>query len=247
VYDPTVHRPADTAAADPGRVMRADVDRRWVKCYRPFVVTGGELSIRMLDLQFDEVSRFYQAPPHVKANGGMLLVDDLGRQQISPQDLMNRWITPLDRQHDYLTTHTGFKFSVPFDLALIFSTNLSPAAIADEAFLRRFGYKIHVGPVDAAVYRKIFENVCAASGVPFDAPSFDWLLNSRHPASGRPLLASYPRDLIGRIRELAEYEESPAAMTTEALDRAWSTYFVTAEPADAPHAADTALVRPESR
>ena len=225
VYDPIVHE-AVSSDRDDSRPIRANVDRRWVVCKRPFVLTGGELSLRMLDLQFDEVSRFYQAPPHVKANGGVFVVDDLGRQLVSPRELMNRWIVPLDRRRDYLTLHTGFKLSVPFDMAIVFSTNLRPDAIADEAFLRRFGYKVFVGPVDEDSYRQIFQGACESLGVKFDSAAFHWLLQERHSKTARPLLACYPRDLAGRIRDFAIYEGHEAVMTPLTLDRAWNTYFV---------------------
>lgn len=229
IFDPIVHRIADAPELSSG-AMRADLDTRWVACKRPFVLTGGELSLAMLDLQIDPVSRFYQAPPHIKANGGIFVIDDLGRQLVSAHDLMNRWIVPLDRGHDYLTLHTGFKFSVPFDMTVVFSTNLHPTQIADEAFLRRFGYKIHVGAVDRTSYRQIFEDACASLGVAFDEDAFEWLLRERHTPATRPLLACYPRDLTGRVRDFAIYEGERPQLSRESLDRAWRTYFVVEEP-----------------
>ncbi|MCB1907096.1 MAG: ATP-binding protein [Rhodocyclaceae bacterium] len=225
VFDPLIHEPIEAVQTD--GLIRRDVDERWQRCRRPVVIAGGELTLSMLDLQFDPSARFYQAPPHVKANGGLFVVDDLGRQMVSPRELMNRWIVPLDRDRDYLSLHTGFKFVVPFDLALIFSTNLEPQELADEAFLRRFGYKVHLGPMPAADYRRIFEEACADFGVLFDDEAFDWLLVERHAAEGRPLLACYPRDLIGRIRDFALYESCMPVVTCDALDRAWNTYFCT--------------------
>lgn len=230
VFDPILHEAIPDQHDSGSSAIRSDVDRRWVLCRRPFVLTGGELSLRMLDLQFDPVSRFYQAPPHVKANGGMFVVDDLGRQLVSPRELMNRWIVPLDRHVDHLTLHTGFKLTVPFDMSVVFSTNLRPDQIADEAFLRRFGYKIFIGPVDEPSYRKIFGEACASLGVHYDASALDWLMQERHLRQSRPLLACYPRDLAGRIRDFAVYEGVPAVMTPETLDRAWSTYFVAPDP-----------------
>ncbi len=224
VYDPTFHQALEQEAPE-GLLDRAH-DRRWQVCRRPMIVSGGELTLSMLDLQFDEQTRFYQAPPHVKANGGIYVVDDLGRQLVSPRDLMNRWIVPLDRRQDYLTLHNGFKFSVPFEMTVVFSTNLQPAQLADEAFLRRFGYKIMVGPVDPDSYRALFERVCDEYGVRFDAQGLDWLLRDRHHRTGRPLLACYPRDLIGRVRDLAVYQRVPAEMSVQALARAWSVYFI---------------------
>ena len=225
VFDPLIHQPIEGVRTD--GLIRRDVDERWQRCRRPVVIAGGELTLPMLDLQFDPGTRFYQAPPHVKANGGLFVVDDLGRQMVSPRELMNRWIVPLDRDRDYLSLHTGFKFVVPFDLAVIFSTNLQPQDLADEAFLRRFGYKVHLGPMPAADYRRIFREACAQFEVQFDDAAFDWLLAERHVPEGRPLLACYPRDLVGRIRDFALYEGCMPSVTCDALDRAWTTYFCT--------------------
>lgn len=140
-FDPLVHATVPGELEQSSGLVRPDHDLRWVACKRPVVLTGGELSLQMLDLQFDPVTRYYQAPPHIKANGGLLIVDDLGRQLVSPRELMNRWIVPLSRGRDFLSLHTGFKFAVPFDMSVVFSTNLKPSELADEAFLRRFGYE----------------------------------------------------------------------------------------------------------
>src|SRR5512139_450056 len=153
IYDPLVHQPMEYSGESKTRIERHIAqDARWVRCSRPVVLSGGELSLSMLDLQFDSEARYYTAPPQVKANNGLLIIDDLGRQLSEPRVIMNRWIVPMDRQVDYLSLHTGNKFRVPFDVNLVFSTNLQPAALADEAFLRRLGYKIFVGPIDAFDY-----------------------------------------------------------------------------------------------
>lgn len=223
IFDPLIHHPLDAVRGS--GLIRRDEDTRWQRCRRPVVIAGGELTLPMLDLQFDPAARFYQAPPHVKANGGLFVVDDLGRQLVSPRELMNRWIVPLDRSRDHLSLHSGFRFVVPFDLAVIFSTNLQPDDLADEAFLRRFGYKVHLGPMPRADYRRIFEQACEQSGVVFDGTAFDWLLAERHEPQERPLLACYPRDLVGRIRDFARYEGAAPVASRAALDRAWWTYF----------------------
>jgi len=225
VFDPLIHEPIDHKNGTASVLVRDDRDERWLWCRRPVVIAGGELTLEMLDLQFDPATRFYQAPPHMKANGGVFVVDDLGRQLVSPRDLMNRWIVPLDRNRDYLSLHTGFKFAVPFDMTVIFSTNLEPQELADEAFLRRFGYKVHLGPMDETSYRKIFEGVCERLDITFDPEGFDWLITHRHLAQGRDLLACYPGDLLGRVRDFAFYTRGEARATCEALDHAWSTYF----------------------
>lgn len=225
MFDPLIHSPI--AVTESSNLLRSDKDERWQWCRRPVVIAGGELTLQMLDLQFDQTTRYYQAPPHVKANGGVFVMDDLGRQLVSPRELMNRWIVPLDRNRDYLTLHTGFKFAVPFEMTVMFSTNLKPTEIADEAFLRRFGYKVYLGAMDLASYRQIFEGACRQYAVEFDEDGFDWLIIQRHRQEGRPLLACYPRDLLGRVSDFAIYEEKPAKATREALDRAWMTYFTT--------------------
>src|SRR4051812_47048078 len=168
VFDAVVHKPVMQERAT-GSVLDLGNrdDARWVMCQRPAVISGAELTLSMLDLQFDLKSRFYQAPPHVKANNGLFIVDDLGRQLISPRDLMNRWIVPMDRRVDYLALHTGKKFMIPFDLVLVFSSNLPPSDLADPAFLRRIGYKIFVGPLDEPEYRKVFADVCSELGIAF--------------------------------------------------------------------------------
>lgn len=225
VFDPLVHEPAGDALPPRSTLMRADRDERWVCCRRPVVIVGGELTLPMLDLQFDATTGYYQAPPHMKANGGLFVVDDLGRQMVAPQDLMNRWIVPLDRQRDYLSLHTGFRFTVPFDLTVVFSTNLRPDELADEAFLRRFGYKIPLGALDRDRYHRIFEAACDAMGVTFDAAALAWLLRERHKREGRELFACYPRDLVERVRDFSIYEGTTARLSPETLARAWQAYF----------------------
>ena len=226
VFDPMIHRPVGPETAPSGLDNRLRADERWVACARPIAVSGGELTIDMLNLQFDHVAGYYQAPAHVKANNGLYIIDDLGRQLMRSEQLMNRWIVPMDRGRDYLGLHTGGSFEIPFDLKLIFSTNLSPESIADEAFLRRLGYKIHVGPVSESDYEQIFRNVCVEFGVTFNADIFASLLNM-HRRLGRPTFACYPRDLIAMLRDHATYREWPVDLTPQLLDRAWHSYFST--------------------
>lgn len=237
IFDPLVHRPlADREhSATEGSTLlerRHQLDRRWVLCERPVVMTGGELTLAMLDLHFDAASRFYQAPPHLKANNGIFIVDDLGRQLVAPRDLMNRWIVPLDQRCDFLALHTGYKFRVPFDVLVVMSTNLRPTDLADEAFLRRLGYKIHLGPVAPGAYRQLCERYCASFEVTFDRAGFDVLVEELHGPQQRPLLACYPRDLIGMVRDFALYDGVDAALTPSAVRRAWAVYFVPDRGAD---------------
>ena len=199
-------------------------DQRWVRAQRPAVLTGGELTLDMLDLQFDPGARLYQAPLHLKANNGIFIIDDLGRQRCSPVELMNRWIVPMARHIDYLTLHTGYKFPVPFDVIVVFSSNLAPQHLADDSFLRRIGYKIHVGPLSAYHYLAVFRNTCAQLGINFDEASYACLLHM-HSLSQRPLLACYPRDILAQVCDKARYEDCPAQLEPEVLQWAWNNYF----------------------
>jgi hypothetical protein len=226
VFDPLVHTPREEESRPKSRIERhVTSDARWVYCDRPVVLNGGELTLAMLDLQFDAEARYYSAPPQMKANNGLLIIDDLGRQLAEPRAIMNRWIVPMDRQVDYLALHTGSKFQVPFDVNLIFSTNLEPASLADEAFLRRLGYKIYVGPLDEHDYRMIFRQVCETMALPFDESGLDYVLH-RHAQERRPLLACIPRDLLGQLRDQARFRGVEPSITPELLDWAWNNYFV---------------------
>jgi hypothetical protein len=227
LFDPHVHLVEDVDTAPETRLVRRSVDERWRLCRRPMVIAGSELTLKALDLEFDHGTRVYQAPPHVKANNGVFIVDDLGRQLVAPQELMNRWIIPLDRRRDYLTLHTGYKFEIPFDVVVVFSSNKDPAELADEAFLRRLGYKIHIGALTREQYRTVFEGACTDMGIPFSESAFDYLLRERHTRESKPLLACYPRDLLGQIRDLARYEGCTPELTPGALDWAWHNYFMT--------------------
>jgi hypothetical protein len=227
LLDPLVHLPVQQAGRAGGAIDRgATGDGRWVVCERPVVLSGGELKLEMLDLDFDEGTRYYQAPPHVKANNGIYVVDDLGRQLVTPRDLMNRWVVPLDRRKDYLSLRTGHKFSVPFDVVVVFSTNLRPVDLVDEAFLRRIGYKIYLGPLSEDEYRAVFVGVCVELGIAFDEDKFQYLLREHHDRENRPRLACYPRDILSQLRDFAVYEGAPIELSTEHLDRAWHNYFI---------------------
>jgi energy-coupling factor transporter ATP-binding protein EcfA2 len=242
LFDPHVHQPAPQ---EPTLVDALDrkhgFDARWQRCRRPMSIAGSELTLKALDLDFDYGTRIYQAPPHVKANNGVFVVDDLGRQMVSPQDLMNRWIVPLDRRRDYLTLHTGYKFQIPFDVVVVFSSNRDPAELTDEAFLRRLGYKIHIGALTEDQYSIVFRRVCNELSIPFSEAALKYLLQERHAKESRPLLACYPRDLLGQISDLACYENRQPVLTPEAIDWAWSNYFVPSHSA----AADTAMTKPD--
>ncbi len=226
-YDPLVHKAVATDTVVEFKLERARRDERWVLCKRPVVLTGGELTLSMLDLDFDESSRFYNLPPQMKANNGLLIIDDLGRQLVKARDLMNRWIVPLDRRLDYLTLHNGKKFMVPFDVIVVFSTNLKPAELADEAFLRRLGYKIHLSALDEGDYRAIFKQVCEEFQIPYSDESLHYLLHQHHYREGRPLLACVPRDILRQVLDVAKYQGKRPELTSEMLDWAWNNYYTT--------------------
>ncbi len=226
-YDPLMHKAVASETVVEFKLERARRDERWVLCKRPIVLTGGELTLSMLDLDFDESSRFYTLPPQMKANNGLLIIDDLGRQLVKARDLMNRWIVPLDRRLDYLTLHNGKKFMLPFDVIVVFSTNLKPAELADEAFLRRLGYKIHLTALDEEDYRAIFKQVCEEFQIPFSEESLHYLLHQHHYREGRPLLACVPRDILRQVLDVARYQGKRPELTAEMLDWAWNNYYTT--------------------
>ena len=226
VFDPIVHKRV-TLAPVPDRALARDLsaDGRWVRCERPVVITGGELTLDTLDLEYDPHARLHMASPQLKANNGIFVIDDLGRQRVSPSELMNRWIVPLDRHVDYLTLNTGTRFAVPFDVRVIFSSNWPPADLVDPAFARRLGYKIRIDALDAERYRSVVAQACARTGVPEDAVGVDYLIHTLHPRDGQPYYPCIPFDVISKIADHGRYLDQPARMTTERLEWAWNTYF----------------------
>jgi predicted ATPase with chaperone activity len=201
-------------------------DPRWVKIRRPFIVVGGELTMAGLDLVFDDVNKFYEAPFQVKANGGVFLIDDFGRQQVRPRDLLNRWIVPLENRIDYLTLHTGRKVEVPFDVMVVFSTNLPPRDLVDEAFLRRLRHKIEVGDPSYEEYREIFKHVAESKKVPYLENGLAYLLQEWYIKRNRKLRASHPRDICDQILDISRYLSVEPSMTKDMIDRAAEAYFV---------------------
>jgi len=201
-------------------------DSRWVQIRRPFIVTGGELTLNGLDLVFDDVNKFYEAPFQVKANGGILLIDDFGRQLVRPRDLLNRWIVPLENRIDYLTLHTGRKVEIPFDVLVVFSTNLPPKDLVDEAFLRRLRHKIEIGDPNYQDFREIFQRVASAKGVRYNDQGMAYLLQEWYLKHNRKLRASHPRDICDQIVDISGYLGVEPVMSREMLDRAANAYFV---------------------
>ena len=201
-------------------------DPRWVHIRRPFIVVGGELTLVGLDLVYNDTSKFYEAPFQVKANGGILLIDDFGRQQVRPRDLLNRWIVPLENRIDFLTLHTGRKIEIPFDVLVVFSTNLPPRDLVDEAFLRRLRHKIEIGDPSYDEFRQIFQRVAEAKKVAYNDQGLAYLLQEWYIKRNRKLRASHPRDLCDQIIDIARYRGLEPAMTRELLDLAAKSYFV---------------------
>jgi len=231
IYDAVSHKLAPAGGTGDGTTtgnLRASTrrDPRWVKIRRPFIVVGGELTLEGLDLVFDDTHKYYEAPFQVKANGGILLIDDFGRQQVRPRDLLNRWIVPLENRVDYLTLHTGRKIEVPFDVLVVFSTNLPPKDLVDEAFLRRLRHKIEIGDPTYEEYREIFRRVAADKKVEYSDQGLAYLLQEWYIKRNRKLRASHPRDLCDQIIDIASYLSVKPAMTRELLDRAAQSYFV---------------------
>jgi predicted ATPase with chaperone activity len=217
VYDPVVHHPVDHDDAD--------VDPRWILCKRPCIVVGGELIPSMLELRLDESSGIYAAPLQMKANNGILLIDDFGRQLMSPRDLLNRWIVPLDRRVDYLTLRYGIKFQIPFELMVVFSTNLEPSDLADEAFLRRIHNKIYVEAVDSSAFDQIFTRVVASRNIQAETDSAEYLRKLCLREGRTELRACYPADICNILLAIGRYEGRPPQMTKPELERAAALYF----------------------
>ncbi len=201
-------------------------DPRWVRIKRPMIMVGGELTLAGLDLVYDDINKYYEAPFQMKANGGMFLIDDFGRQQVRPRDLLNRWIVPLEKGGDFLTLATGRKIEVPFNVLIVFSTNLDPRDLVDEAFLRRIRHKIEITDPTYEQYREIFRRVCKAKGIAYDEQALAYLLKEWYINMERNLRSVHPRDIISQLLDIATYMNKPPLLTKEMIDRAASSYFV---------------------
>jgi hypothetical protein len=223
-FDPGVHQLAEQGLAAQTLILHQGFDARYLLCERPVVIVGGELTLDLLDLAFDPGTRLYQAPLQLRANNGMLIIDDLGRQRVPAASLFNRWIIPLEEGQDHLSVKTGQHFVVPFDLVLVFSTNFDPLELADEAFLRRIGYKIRFEPCSREEYTTIFQQECAKLALRYHPRWVAFLVEERHIPRGVPLLACHPRDLLGLAMDHAQYTGEP--VDEESLSWAWETYFV---------------------
>jgi predicted ATPase with chaperone activity len=202
-----------------------DYDHRWVRIHRPCVVVGGELTSDMLELQYDYGTRLYEAPLQLKANCGLLLIDDFGRQRIDHKSLLNRWIVPLEKRVDYLTLHTGKKLEVPFEQLIVFSTNLNPSDLVDEAFLRRIPYKINISNPTEEEYKWIFLQYCQRSNVPYNEEAVNYLIETQYRNGRRQMRCCHPRDIIDQVTNLCNFLQTEARLSREYLDHACAVYF----------------------
>jgi hypothetical protein len=220
LFDETLHKPVPVEAGQP------PLDGRWVRCRRPMVIVGGELTMGDLNLRYSPEVRYYEAPIQLKANNGMLLIDDFGRQTMSPKELLNRWIVPLESEFDFLAMHTGKKLQVPFDVFVVFSTNLDPRELVDAAFLRRVRYKLEVSRPDEGVFTAIFEAECKRKGIPYEQGAVKYLVKQHYQARSLPFNACEPRDLLAQVVDLCAYRGHPPLLSPEILDRVCANYFV---------------------
>jgi predicted ATPase with chaperone activity len=236
LFDPTLHETTDeadlaerhgfdTSLANPNQGRRqTDTDLRWRRIKRPVVITGGELTLDMLDLRYNRTSNFYTGPLHIKANGGVFLIDDFGRQIVSPRDLLNRWILPLEERIDYMTLATGKKFSVPFEQLIIFSTNLDPQELVDEAFLRRIRHKIKIGPPTRDLFTEIFQLCCAQRNVPYTPAAVDYLYLNFYDQD-KPPRSSDPRDLLEIIQSICRFRNQETLLSAELMAESTERFF----------------------
>ena len=221
VFDNVNHVPAE-----PPPHADRNADPRWVRIQRPVIITGGELTMETLDLVYDENSKYYEGPFQMKANGGLLLIDDFGRQQARPRDLLNRWIVPLEQRVDFLTLHTGRKIEIPFDVLIVFSTNLAPRYLVDEAFLRRIRHKIYIKDPSWDEYREIFQRMCERRDVPYDDRGLAYLIKEHYLKRNRKRRACHPRDIVDQLKDIARYLNVQPELSKDLIDRACEAYFV---------------------
>jgi predicted ATPase with chaperone activity len=226
IHDPFVHQLAPAMAPAADLLARTNRhDERWLLCKRPVITAGRELTLAMLDLQFDPALRYYQLPLHLKANNGIFIIDDLGTHACSATELMDHWNAPFKRHVDHVSLHTGHKFPIPFDVIVVFTSNLQPEHLGDDAFLRRLGNRIHLGPLSESQYERIFRQVCEQYEIAYSSAAFHYLLHECHYKHGRPLLACHPRDILTQVCDLARYQGKPASLDPKSLDQAWTHCF----------------------
>lgn len=226
VYDPTYHQLIQDDEPVSALAFELPHDGRWFKCRRPFIVTGGELSMDMLDLSYNETSKVYDAPFQLKANNGIYLIDDFGRQKATPTEVLNRWIVPMERRIDYLSLRTGGKITVPFEAFLIFSTNLKPDGLGDEAFLRRIQYKMLVKNPSPEEFEQIFHSYCESRKLSYPEGIVGRFIDRYYKTSGKPFRRCHPRDVLSHALDLINFERLPYELTDELLGRAFESCFV---------------------
>jgi hypothetical protein len=219
IHIPIVHNPTGNDLGQSILLSQA-VDARWVPCKRPFVVAGGELTLEMLDLRYEATSKFYEAPLHMKALGGCFVIDDFGRQLVSPANLLNRWIVPLESRVDYLKLHTGKSFSIPFDELVIFSTNLAPEDLMDPAFLRRIPYKIEIGTPSVDIYKRIFTKECQAQGLSLSDELFDSIVRKIQEEKRLDIAAFQPRFILDQVVASCRFTEQAVSLVPRFLNYA---------------------------
>jgi predicted ATPase with chaperone activity len=230
MYDELYHRRlAEDAESATSLALEPSYDLRWARCKRPFIVTGGELTLEMLDLSFNPSAKVYDAPFQLKANNGIYLIDDFGRQKVTPAELLNRWIIPMDRHVDYLTFHTGGKVAVPFETFLIFSTNLHPDTLGDEAFLRRIQYKMYLKNPTEAEFLEIFQRFCTEQGLECRPTLVDRFMDKHYRKAAKPMRRCHPRDVITHAIDLIRFERRDYFLTEDVLDRAFESCFLEAK------------------
>lgn len=227
LFDPIYHQRIEEEESSALTIsVERSYDRRWAKCKRPFIVSGGELTLDMLDLRYNATSKVYEAPYQLKANNGIYLIDDFGRQRATPAEVLNRWIVPMERRMDYLSFLTGGKMTAPFEAFLVFSTNLNPADLGDEAFLRRIQYKLLLrGPAENEFIR-IFESFCSTRRIPCSRDLIKWFIDKHYRQSGKPLRRCHPRDVLGHALNLIHFEKLPHNLTPDLLDLAFESCFL---------------------
>ena len=226
VFDPIYHQPVETEAPSSALSIEQTHDGRWIKCKRPFITTGGELTLEMLDLNYNATSKIYDAPYQLKANNGIYLIDDFGRQRCTPAEVLNRWIVPMERRVDYLTFRTGGKMTAPFEAFLVFSTNLRPEQLGDEAFLRRIEYKMLMKSPAADEFREIFRRFCASRELPCEEELISKFIEKRYRQTGKPFRRCHPRDVLSHAIHLIQFEKLPHVLTQDVLDRAFESCFL---------------------
>ena len=226
VFDPVYHQSVEGAQESSVLAVDPPHDRRWVKCRRPFIVTGGELTLQMLDLNYNASSKVYDAPYQLKANNGIYLIDDFGRQQCTPAEVLNRWIVPMERRVDYLKFHSGTKITVPFEAFLVFSTNLKPDQLGDEAFLRRIQYKMLLRSPAEKEFTEIFLRFCESRELACDASMVTRFVDRHYRPSSRKFRRCHPRDVLSHAIDLINFEKLPLQLTDDLLDRAFESCFV---------------------